>query len=81
MTATSIPRGLAAAIVLYPICSVAATETPNGEHGASRVPRFRAETSETACADRAHERVRALMRGVPWHHTDGRPAAKNRDCT
>jgi hypothetical protein len=81
VTGTSIPRGLAVAMMLCPICSVAATEAPNGEHRAGGVPRFRVESNDATCADRAHERVRALMHGVPWHPTNGRPAAKNRDCT
>ena len=35
---------------------------------------------DVSCAQRAHERVKALMAGIPWVRSDGRPAAKNRQC-
>jgi len=33
-----------------------------------------------SCAQRAHERIRALMAGIPWVRSDGHPAAKNHQC-
>jgi hypothetical protein len=35
---------------------------------------------ELSCAQRAHERVKALMAGLPWASFDVRPSARNRSC-
>jgi hypothetical protein len=35
---------------------------------------------DKTCTERAHERVEALMAGVPWVRSDHHPAAKNRPC-
>jgi hypothetical protein len=43
------------------------------------VPRFNHAKQET-CAQRAHERVKAVMEGTPWPRPDGRPVASNRHC-
>jgi len=40
---------------------------------------FRRDKDES-CAQRAHERIKALMAGIPWVRSDGHPAAKNRQC-
>ena len=43
------------------------------------VPRFRHD-KEPGCAALAHQRVRALLDGVPWPPPDPRPVASNRPC-
>ena len=49
-----------------------------GESGAM-VTRF-GHGGELSCAQRAHERVKALMAGLPWASFDVRPSARNRSC-
>jgi hypothetical protein len=80
--AVSLPRllalGLAIAGLAVQPAHAAEPASPGGA-GQGSVPRFRHDKDLT-CAERAHQRVRALLDGVPWPRSDGRPVAGNRHC-
>jgi len=68
----------ASAVVLPLLCAQAAGLAQVGESG-TMVQRF-GHGKELSCAQRAHERVKALMAGLPWAAFDVRPSARNRPC-
>jgi hypothetical protein len=73
--------GLAAAagMVVLPLLHAQGVGTAQVGVPRGGVPRF-GHDKEVSCTQRAHERVKALMAGLPWTGFDVRPSARNRPC-
>ena len=71
-------RGLAVVAYAIPVAASAEVALPAGR-GAVSLPHL-GQRKVASCAETAHQRVKALMGGVPWPRPDNRPAANNRHC-
>lgn len=75
-----VPRlAAAASMVVLPLLYAQGAGLPRAGESGAMMPRF-SHGKELSCTQRAHERVRALMDGLPRAGFDVRPSARNRPC-